>query len=205
MPSNSSYYIADHTLAELRTNANMGVYDGITQQILTFEDLVKTAKDLDMAIFVEFKATFTAAQIESVMNIAKQYNMEDRVFWMGSYDSTSYVYAGIFRGYYPKCNLLVFDTVLPENITPFVIPGETKTYCYARATYITKARVEALSAANIPTISWCVTYSWLLPGYTEEQIIQKIYDTLDCGIIGLCLDEWTTAELIRKRYNSYFA
>ena len=205
MPSDSSYYIASHTLAELRANANMGVYDGITQQILTFEDLVKTAKDLDMAIFTEFKATFTAAQIESVMNIAKQYNMEDRVYWMGSYSADNFAYAGIFRGYYPKCNLLVFDTVLPENITPFVIPGETKTFCYARATYITKARVEALSAANIPTISWCVTYSWLLPGYTEEQIIQKIYDTLDCGIIGLCLDQWTTAELIRKRYNSYFA
>ena len=205
MPSDSSYYIASHTLAELRANANMGVYDGITQQILTFEDVVKLAKDLDMKIFAEFKATFTSAQIGSVMDIAKQYNMEDRVYWMGSYSPDYFAYAGIFRGYYPKCNLLVFDTIVPENITPFVIPGETKTYCYARATYITKARVEALTAANIPTISWCVTYSWLLPGYTEEQIIQKIYDTLDCGIIGLCLDQWTTAELIRKRYTNYFA
>lgn len=204
MPSDSSYYIANHTLAELRANANMGTYDNITQQILTFEDVVKIAKDLDMRVFAEFKADFTSAQIEAVMNIAKQYNMQDRVYWMGSYNSQSAAYAGIFRGFNPDCNLLIFDTVDPANISPFVIAGKEKTFCYARCTYITKTVVENMTAIGVPTIAWCVSFSWLLPDFTEEQVIQKIYDTLDCGISGICLDEWTTAELVRMRYAEYF-
>ena len=204
MPSDSSYYIANHTLAELRANANMGTYDNITQQILTFEDVVKIAKDLDMRVFAEFKADFTSAQIEAVMNIAKQYNMQDRVYWMGSYNSQSAAYAGIFRGFNPDCNLLIFDTVDPANISPFVIAGKEKTFCYARCTYITKTVVENMTAIGVPTIAWCVSFSWLLPDFTEEQVIQKIYDTLDCGISGICLDKWTTAELVRMRYAEYF-
>ena len=204
MPSNSSYLIADHTLAELRTNANMGSYQGITQQILTFDDLVKLSKDLDFTVFVELKATFTTAQIAEIIGIAAKYDMKNRIYWMASYNSENFDYVGNFRTVDANCNILVYDTTTASNIAPFVVEGKNITFCYARVTYITSTVVQNMANIGVDTLAWCVTFSWLLPDYTLEQVKQKIYDTLDCGVRGMCLDKWTTAELIRMRYSDYF-
>lgn len=204
MPSNSSYLIAQHTLVELRSNANMGTYNGITQQILTFEDLIKLAKNLDFKVFVELKAEFTTAQIASIISIAKNYDMKNRVYWMASYDSTNFDYAGNFRTADSDCNILIYDTTTASNIQPFVVTGKNITFCYSRATYITATVVRNMANIGVDTIGWAVTFSWLFPNYTEQQIKQKIYDTLDCGVRGMCLDKWTTAELITMKYIDYF-
>lgn len=203
MPSDNTYTISAHTLDELRTNANMGTYNGITQQILTFEDALKIAKNLDMVLLVELKATFTTTQIGDIIKLAKDLNMSDQTYWMGSYNSSNFDYAGNFRTIDPNCLLLVYDTTNAANVQPFVVSGKDITFCYARATYITAAVVKAMAAIGVKTISWCVTFSWLLPGYTEEQIKAKIVDNLTAGVAGMVLDQWTTADIVRDLYADY--
>ena len=203
MPSDSTYTISAHTLDELRTNANMGTYNGITQQILTFEDALKIAKNLDMVLFVELKATFTITQIGDIMQLAKDLNMSDQTYWMGSYNSANFDYAGNFRTVDPNCLLLVYDTTNAANVQPFVVSGKDITFCYARATYITATVVKNMAAIGVKTISWCVTFSWLLPGYTDEQVKAKIIDNLNAGVAGMVLDQWTTADVVRDLYADY--
>ena len=111
MPSNADYYIAEHTLEELRTNANMGTYNGITQQILTFDEWMKLCKHLDMFAFVEHKDTLTEEQIAELVSIAKKNGMSDRVAWIATVSV-----AKTFRKYDDDCYLALMNTNVDADI-----------------------------------------------------------------------------------------
>lgn len=205
MPSDSNYLIAEHTLAELRENANMGSYNGVTQQILTFEDTLKIAKNLDMVLFVELKVSFTPEQIASLITTARDCGMKERVYWMASYNSSDHDYAQNFRSVDADCNLLIHNTTTASNISPFVVSGKRITFCYARVTYINSTVVKNMAAVGVDTIAWCVTFSWLLPDYTTDQVKAKIVEMLDAGVCGIALDEWTAADIVREQYAPYIS
>lgn len=211
MPSNSSYYIYLHTLEELRTNANMGTYNGITQQILEFKDLLQLMKQLDMKLFVELKfasgsegSKFTAQDIADLVETVKDLGMSDRVIWMGSVDSTDHAYAQRFRDADADCYLAVFDSVTVSDVQPYVISGKPeRTIVYARTTYITESVVQNLASIGVNVMAWAVTFSWLYPDWTEEQIKAEIRRCISCGVVGMVLDKWTISELVRDEYADY--
>lgn len=211
MPSNSSYYIYLHTLDELRANANMGTYNGITQQILEFKDLLQLMKQLDMKLFVELKfasgsegSKFTAQDIADLIDTVKDLGMQDRVIWMGSVDSTDHAYAQRFRNADADCYLAIFDSVTVSDVQPYVISGKPeRTIVYARTTYITESVVQNLASIGVNVMAWAVTFSWLYPDWTEEQIKAEIRRCLSCGVVGMVLDKWTVSELVRDEYADY--
>ena len=211
MPSDSSYYIYLHTLAELRANANMGTYNGITQQILEFKDLVQLMKQLDMKLFVELKfassnegSKFTVQDIADLVDTVQSLGMQDRVIWMGSVDSTDHAYAQRFRDADSNCYLAIFDSVTVSDVQPYVISGKPeRTIVYARTTYITESVVQNLASIGVGVMAWAVTFSWLYPDWTEEQIKAEIRRCISCGIVGMVLDKWTISELVREEYADY--
>lgn len=211
MPSDSSYYIYLHTLAELRANANMGTYNGITQQILEFKDLLQLMKRLDMKLFVELKfasgnegSKFTAQDIADLVGTVKDLGMQDRVIWMGSVDSTDHAYAQRFRDADSNCYLAIFDSVTTTDVQSYVISGKPeRTIVYARTTYITDTVVQNFASIGVNVMAWAVTFSWLYPDWTEEQIKAEIRRCISCGIVGMVLDKWTISELVREEYVDY--
>jgi glycerophosphoryl diester phosphodiesterase len=211
MPSNSNYYIYLHTLEELRTNANMGTYNGITQQILEFKDLVQLMKQLDMKLVVELKfasgnegSKFTAQDIADLVGTVKSLGMQDRVIWMGSKDSTDHAYAQRFRDADSNCYLAIIDSTTPSEVQPYVISGKPeRTLMYARTTYITESVVQSFADIGVNVCAWAVTFSWLYPDWTEEQIKAEIRRCISCGIVGMVLDKWTISELVREEYADY--
>jgi glycerophosphoryl diester phosphodiesterase len=211
MPSDSSYYIYLHTLAELRANANMGTYNGITQQILEFKDLVQLMKQLDMKLIVELKfasgnegSKFTAQDIADLVDTVKDLGMSDRVIWMGSVDSTDHAYAQRFRDADADCYLAIIDSTTPSEVQPYVISGKPeRTLMYARTTYITETVVQNFADIGVGVMAWAVTFSWLYPDWTEEQIKAEIRRCISCGVVGMVLDKWTISELVREEYADY--
>ena len=198
MPSNSDYYIAEHTLEELRTNANMGEYNGITQQILTFEEWMKLCKHLDMFAFVEHKVTLTEEQIAELVRIAKKNGMSDRVAWM----ATTSV-ATTFRKYDDDCFLALLNTNV-NSVAPFALEDKPeRSFIYSISTAITAELVEELENVNIGAVAWLVTYSWSMPDSSEDEIKAEIKRAIDCGIRGICLDKWSAADIYKEEYSAY--
>lgn len=198
MPSNSAYNIAEHTLEELRANANMGVYNGITQQILTFEEWVKLCKHLDMFAFVEYKVELTEAQIAELVRIAKRNGMSDRVAWI----ATTSV-AKIFRKYDDDCFLALMNTNV-DAVAPFALENKPeRTFIYCISTDITAELVESLESVNVGAVAWLVVYSWSMPNSTEGEVKAEIKRAIDCGIKGICLDKWSAADIYKEEYAAY--
>lgn len=198
MPSNSEYYIAEHTLEELRTNANMGTYNGITQQILTFEEWLKLCKHLDVFVFVEHKVTLTEEQIAELVKIAKKNGMSDRVAWI----ATTSV-ATTFRKYDEDCFLALMNTNV-DSVAQFALADKPeRSFVYSISTTITADLVEELENVNIGTVVWLVTYSWSMPDSSEDEIKAEIKRAIDCGIRGICLDKWSAADIYKEEYSVY--
>jgi hypothetical protein len=189
----------------------MGTYNGITQQILEFKDLLQLMKRLDMKLFVELKfasgnegSKFTAQDIADLVDTVKSLGMQDRVIWMGSVDSTDHAYAQRFRDADSDCYLAIFDSVTASDIQSYIISGKPeRTIVYARTTYITDTVVQNLASIGVNVCAWAVTFSWLYPDWTEEQIKAEIRRCVSCGIIGMILDKWTISELVREEYVDY--
>ena len=198
MPSNGEYYIEEHTLEELRTNANMGTYNGITQHILTFDDWMKLCKHLDMFAFVEHKVTLTEEQIAELVRIAKKNGMSDRVAWM----ATTSV-AKTFRKYDEDCFLALLNTSV-NAVAEFALKNNPeRSFVYAISTSFTADLVEELENVNIGAVAWLVTYSWSMPGSTEDEVKAEIKRAIDCGIRGICLDKWSAADIYKEEYSAY--
>ena len=198
MPSDSTYLISEHTLEELRTNANMGSYNGITQHILTFEEWIKLCKRLDMFVFVERKSETSEEQISDLINIVKKHGMRDRVAWMATVSECS-----IFRKYDDSCYLAILSTEV-DLVAPFALENKPeRTFIYVVSTLITEELVSALENVNIGAIAWLVVYSWSLPDKTEDEIKAEIKRAVDCGLRGMCLDDWSVADLLKEEYADY--
>lgn len=198
MPSDGEYYIAEHTLEELRTNSNMGEYNGITQQILTFDEWMKLCKHLDMFAFVEHKVTLTEEQIAELVRIAKKNGMSDRVAWI----ATTSV-AKTFRQYDEDCYLALMNTNV-DSVAQFALENKPeRSFIYSISTAITADLVEALEKVNIGTVAWLVAYSWSMPDSSEDEVKSEIKRAIDCGIRGICLDKWSAADIYKEEYSAY--
>lgn len=198
MPSDSTYLISEHTLEELRTNANMGSYNGSTQQILTFDEWIKLCKRLDMFVFIERKSETTEDQISELIAIVKKNGMRDRVAWMATASE-----GAIFRRYDNTCYLAVLSTDV-DSVAPLAIEDKPeRTFIYAMSTLITEELVTALENVNVGAVAWLVVYSWSMPDKTEDEIKTEIKRAIDCGIRGMCLDNWSVADILKEDYADY--
>lgn len=198
MPSDAEYYIADHTLDELRANANMGTYNGITQQILTFDEWMKLCKHLDMFAFVEHKVALTEEQIAELIRIASKNGMSDRVAWIATVSV-----AKTFRKYDTDCYLAIMNTNV-DTVAQFALEHKPeRSFIYCISTDITADLVEALANVNIGAVAWLVVYSWSMPGSSEDEVKAEIKRAIDCGINGICLDKWSAADIYKEEYSAY--
>ena len=200
MPSDNTYKISEHTLSELRTNANMGTYNGNTVQILTLRELLNIAKNIDVVVFLELKSDLTDTQIVEVMTIAKNCGMQDRVRWMAKTGNAS-----VFRDFYPYCYLAIFNTIDYTLIQPLVISGHPeRTFVYTMSTNVTDTLVENCANVNLGVVGWCVTYDWMFPdGWTDASVKAEIVRALDCGAWGMALDWWTVSKIMEETYQQY--
>lgn len=193
MPSNSSYLIAEHTLAELRANANMGTYAGETQEILTIDDLLTLCKTLDLNIFVELKATLTDAQKTALSQKIKAAGMSKKAFIICNVNDATYIY----RANDEYIGLLLNYSAVDSYITGLV-NGKGITAIYNRSSNITAQAIQDAHNAGIKAIGWCVTYKSF--GYTEETAKAEILRCINAGIDGMTIDQWTCANLVSDVY-----
>lgn len=193
MPSNSSYLIAEHTLAELRANANMGTYAGETQEILTIDDLLTLCKTLDLNIFVELKATLTDAQKTALSQKIKAAGMSKKAFIICNVNDATYIY----RANDEYIGLLLNYSAVDSYITGLV-NGKGITAIYNQSSNITAQAIQDAHNAGVKAIGWCVTYTSF--GYTEETAKAEILRCINAGIDGMTIDQWTCANLVSDTY-----
>lgn len=204
MPSDSSYLIAEHTLAELRANANMGTYRGEAESILTFTDYLQLAKELDMTPFIEFKVDPSGEQLGALVNACIHHGLIDRMYWMCSSSSSSAVYANNFISISPRCRLAFINTTNVNTVANYVDNTDyNKVIIYTRTENVNSTLVNAAHEAGIPVHTWAVTFTWQYPELTMAQIAEEIYRVLDLGVDGICMDTWCASELTRLRYAKY--
>ena len=193
MPSNSSYLIAEHTLAELRTNANMGTYAGAAQQILTIDDLLMLCKALDLNVFIELKATLTDAQKTALAQKIKASGMSRKAFIICNVNDATYIY----RANDEYIGLLLNYSAVDSYITGLV-NGKGITAIYNQSSNITAQAIQDAHNAGVKAIGWCVTYTSF--GYTEETAKAEILRCINAGIDGMTIDQWTCANLVSDTY-----
>lgn len=193
MPSNSSYKIAEHTLTELRANANMGTYNGVTQTILTIDDLLTMCKSIDLNIFIELKATLTDAQKNALSQKIKASGMSKKAFIVCNVNDATYIY----RANDEYIGLLLNYSAVDNFITGLV-NGKGVTAIYNQSSNITAQAIQDAHNAGVKAIGWCVTYTSF--GYTEEAAKAEILRCINAGIDGMTIDQWTCANLISDSY-----
>lgn len=193
MPSDSSYKIAEHTLAELRANANMGKYNGEVQQILTIEDLLTLCKMLDLNIFIELKATLTTEQKTALAQKVKASGMSRKAFIICNVNDATYIY----REQDEYIGLLLNYSTLDSYITGLV-NGKGITAIYNQSANISDETVAACHSAGVLAIGWCVTYTSF--GYTEETAKAEILRAISAGMDGMTIDQWTCANLVSDSF-----
>ena len=200
MPSAASYLISTHTLAELRANANMGYFNGEALPILELKEWLLLAKNLDMFVFAELKATLTNEQIIECMTIARDCGMQDRVAWMAELSNAS-----VFRNFYPLCYLAMTGTLDYTSVSQYVLEQHPeRTFIYTGSTNITDTLVANCASVGLGVVGWCVTYSWMFgENWTEAQVKTEIKRALACGAKGMILDYWTVAEIYQETYSNY--
>ena len=204
MPSDSSYLVAEHTLAELRANANMGTYRGEAEPIITFDEYLQLAKELDMTPFIEFKVDPTGEQLEAAVEACIHHGLIDRMYWMCSSSSGSAIYANNFLSVSPRCRLAFINTTNVNTVAAYVDNTDyNKVIIYTRTENVNSTLVNAAHEAGIPVHTWAVTFTWQYPDLTMAQIMEEIYRVLDLGVDGICMDNWCASELIRLRYAKY--
>lgn len=193
MPSNSSYLIAEHTLAELRSNANMGSYNGVVQEILTIDDLLMLCKALDLNVFIELKATLTDAQKTALVQKIKSAGMSQKAFIICNVNDATYIY----RANDEYIGLLLNHSAVDSYITGLV-NGKGITAIYNQSSNITAQAIQDAHNAGVKAIGWCVTYTSF--GYTEETAKAEILRCINAGIDGMTIDQWTCANLVSDIY-----
>lgn len=204
MPSDTSYLISEHTLAELRANANMGSYRGETEPIITFTEYLQLAKELDMIPLIEFKVDPTGAQLEALIKDCIHHGLIDKMYWMCSYKSSSAVYANNFLSISPRCRLAFIDTTNVNTVANYVDNSDyDKVIIYTRTENVNSTLVNDAHEAGIPVHTWAVTFTWQYPDFTMAQVVEEIYRVLDLGVDGICMDTWCASELIRLRHAKY--
>lgn len=194
MPSNSSYLIAEHTLAELRANANMGTYAGEVQEILTIDDLLTLCKALDLNAFIELKATLTEAQKITLVQKIKASGMSRKAFIICNVNDAAHIY----RANDEHIGLLLNYSAVDSYITGLV-NGKGITAIYNQSANITDSTITACHNAGVKAIGWCVTYTSF--GYTEETAKAEILRAINAGIDGMTIDQWTCANLVSDAYS----
>ena len=201
MPSSSSYKISEHTLAELRANANMGYYNGSALQILTLKEWLLLAKNLDMFVFAEMKAELTSEQIIEVMTIARDCGMQDRVAWMATASN-----AETFRTFYPACYLAIINTLDYSSVSSYVLENfPDRAFIYTSVSNITETFVHNCASVGLGVVGWCVSFDWLYGEgeWTETSVKADIKRAMGCGLKGMVLDYWTLAEIYEEEYEQY--
>lgn len=193
MPSNSSYLIAEYTLAELRANANMGTYAGETQEILTIDDLLMLCKALDLNVFIELKATLTDAQKTALVQKIKACGMSRKAFIICPVNDATYIY----RANDEYIGLLLNYSAVDGYIAGLV-NGKGITAIYNRSSNITAQAIQDAHNTGVKVIGWCVTYTSF--GYTEETAKAEILRCINAGIDGMTIDQWTCANLVSDTY-----
>ena len=193
MPSNSSYLIAEHTLAELRTNANMRTYAGEAQEILTIDDLLMLCKVLDLNVFIELKATLTDAQKTALVQKIKACGMSRKAFIICNVNDATFIY----RANDEYIGLLLNYSAVDSYIAG-LINGKGITAIYNRSSNITAQAIQDAHNAGVKAIGWCVTYTSF--GYTEETAKAEILRCINAGIDGMTIDQWTCANLVSDTY-----
>ena len=200
MPSDSTYKISEHTLSELRANANMGTYNGNTLQILTYSELLTLAKDLDVKLFIEFKVTLTEAQYIEIVNQTIKANMIDHVYFMADLTTIPYI-----RGVASEARLALISANINQinEYAQYALDSNEKVVLYQRTQWLTEELVQAYANVGIGAVGWAVVFSWQYPGMTIEEIKTEILRALHAGCLGMIMDEFTLAELVQEYYSDY--
>ena len=202
MPSSSSYLISEHTLNELRANANMGSYKGIVQELLTLKDLLVIAKNIDMKLFLEFKSTLSASQYAEVVAMIVNLGLIDKVWLM--VDSTTVDYV---RNVNDKIMIAWFnaDESDATSIASYNIDGEPmRNIVYRRCDILTEQFISTFNALNIYVVGWSVSWSWMYGDDYDIAVVKNdIIKSIENGSQGIIMDIFTLNDLMKEYYSNY--
>ena len=185
MPSDSTIAIADHTLEYLRENANMGTYNGIACEILTFEEFLNIGRRFDMDVYIDFKISLTQTVIEDLYAVIKKYGMEDRAVWLVSPNG-----ALLVRNVYNNARvaLYVSDGTVTEAMESLAT-NKNNTFVYPNFDVITENNVSAWRNAGLGVQCYFVDYNQT--DYNTPALIrEKITELISFGIDGIALDTY---------------
>lgn len=195
----SSHAISDYTLAELKAK-DFGSWFGAEfagTQILTFAEWAALCKKLGMDMYIDRKITFTAEQMQYMINVVRRLGMLRHVSWLGG--STMY----LVREYDPlaRCVLLNAPTEeLVARYTTFLEQGGEGSVVFEPQCIELTAEMAALALdAGYGLECWHVDYA----GYgfdTEDAIFGEIDRVMGLGVQGITLDKYRVEDAIDYLY-----
>ena len=195
----SSHAISDYTLAELKAK-DFGSWfspEFAGTQILTFAEWAALCKKLGMDMYIDRKITFTAEQMQYMVNVVRRLGMLRHVSWLGG--STMY----LVREYDPLARCVILNAPTEELVarySTFLEQGGEGSVVFDPQCIELTAEMAALALdAGYGLECWHVDYA----GYgfdTEAAIFAEIDRVMGLGVQGITLDKYRVEDAIDALY-----
>lgn len=189
--TNGTGRVIDKTIAQIKelvANAGKEGYPDV--RIPTFEEFIQTCRDLELVAYIELKMNDILYEdyekYETIMNIVKKYDMEDKVCWLAN----NYRRLLPIRALYPYARLMLMSftttaaaqTEVIELLHGLLDNGKNTLVYSADHRYINSDYINLCKSYNIPAEAWTLYNSYqmdMLDGYisgvTSEQTPYNIY------------------------------
>lgn len=166
---------------------DFGAYKGTAfkgTQILTFAEWVLLCKQLGLSCYVDQKATFSDSVASTIVGVARNLGMLDKMTWLASGHS------GTIRTYDPKARVLILSnptTALIEQYSPLLSGGPV--VFGGDAASLTEEAVHLALTAGFEVEGYYVDVNT-----SEESQLAFIKTLVGYGVTGLTLDHYFVSD-----------
>ena len=185
----SEHSVSDYTLAELKA-MDFGTPDGFPgEQILTFAEWVRCAKELGLDVYVDFKFTPTDAQARELVQTVRRYGMLKNASWLFNYD--------LIRKYDPSARLCITTVPTASNVETYAhyLDGGDVAYNPSSKLLDEENTMLALNA-GYGLECWYVDYGTT----SKAAVFAEIERVVNLGVQRMTIDVYRVDDVFAEKY-----